>query len=59
MGFIIGRDGAVSSVQSAGSDVPDPAVVSCVVQAFYGLSFPQPEGGVVKVTYPIMLSPGG
>jgi len=59
VGFIIGRDGAVSSVQNAGSDMPDAAVVSCVVRSFYGLSFPQPEGGVVKVTYPIMFTPGG
>jgi hypothetical protein len=51
--FVIGRDGAVSSVQDGGSDLPDPGVVSCVVRAFYGLSFPQPEGGIVTVTYPI------
>lgn len=55
--FVIGRDGAVSSVQNGGSDLADVAVVSCVVRAFYGLSFPQPEGGIVTVTYPIMFSP--
>ncbi len=57
--FVIGRDGAVSQVQNGGSDMPDGNVVSCVVRAFYGLSFPQPEGGIVTVTYPIMFSPGG
>jgi len=57
--FVIGRDGAVSSVQNAGSDLPDSAVVSCVVRSFYGLAFPQPDGGIVTVTYPIMLTPGG
>jgi hypothetical protein len=57
--FVIGRDGAVSSVQNGGSDLADPAVVSCVVRAFYGLSFPQPEGGIVTVVYPILFSPGG
>ncbi len=57
--FVIGRDGAVSSVGNGGSDMPDSGVVSCVVRAFYGLSFPQPEGGIVTVTYPIMFSPGG
>jgi hypothetical protein len=56
--FIIGRDGAVSSVGNGGSDMPDNAVVSCVVRAFYGLSFPQPESGIVTVVYPIMFSPG-
>ncbi|MGK4005624.1 AgmX/PglI C-terminal domain-containing protein [Sorangium sp. So ce1036] len=57
--FVIGRDGAVSNVGNGGSDLPDSGVVSCVVRAFYGLSFPQPEGGIVTVVYPIMLSPGG
>ena len=55
--FVIGRDGAVSSVADGGSDIGNPAVVSCVVRAFYGLSFPQPEGGIVTVTYPIVFSP--
>jgi hypothetical protein len=57
--FVIGVDGSVSSVGNGGSDLPDSGVVSCVVRSFGGLSFPQPEGGVVKVTYPIMFSPGG
>jgi hypothetical protein len=56
--FVIGRDGAVSQVANGGSDMPDGGVVGCVVRAFYGLSFPQPEGGIVTVTYPIMFSPG-
>lgn len=55
--FVIGRDGSVSSVSNGGSDLPDSAVTSCVVRAFYGLSFPQPEGGIVMVTYPIVFSP--
>jgi hypothetical protein len=55
--FVIGRDGSVSSVSDGGSSMPDPAVVTCVVRAFYNLSFPQPEGGIVTVTYPIVFSP--
>ena len=55
--FVIGRDGSVAMVRDGGSDLPDPQVVSCVVRAFYGLSFPQPEGGIVHVTYPIVFSP--
>lgn len=55
--FVIGRDGAVSNV-SAGGDLPDAQVKSCVASAFYGLSFPTPENGIVTVTYPIMLTPG-
>jgi hypothetical protein len=56
--FVIGRDGAVSSAANGGSDLPDGGVVSCVTRAFYGLSFPQPDEGIVTVTYPIMFSPG-
>jgi FHA domain-containing protein len=56
--FVIGRDGAVSNVSNGGSDLPDSNVVNCVVKAFYGLSFPKPEGGIVTVQYPIMLEPG-
>jgi len=56
--FVIGRDGAVSNSANGGSDLPDPGVVSCVVQAFYGLSFPTPDNGIVSVSYPIMFSPG-
>lgn len=56
--FVIGRDGSVSNVSNGGSDIPDSSVVQCVVRAYYGLSFPQPEGGIVTVVYPIMFSPG-
>jgi hypothetical protein len=56
--FVIGRDGAVSNVANGGSDLPDAGVVSCVTRAFYGLSFPQPENGIVTVTYPIVFAPG-
>jgi hypothetical protein len=55
--FVIGRDGQVSNV-GGGGDLPDGAVVSCVTRAFYGLSFPQPDGGIVTVSYPIAFSPG-
>jgi hypothetical protein len=57
--FVIGRDGAVASVGDGGSDLPDKRVVSCVIRAFYGLAFPQPEGGIVTVTYPLVFSPTG
>jgi hypothetical protein len=56
--FVIGRDGKVSNV-SGGGDLPDGGVVSCVTRAFYGLTFPQPEGGIVTVGYPIVFTPGG
>lgn len=56
--FVIGREGAVSNVGDAGSDLSDASVVSCVLSAFNGLSFPQPEGGRVSVVYPITFAPG-
>ena len=56
--FVIGRDGAVNQSSDAGSDLPDQAVVACVVRSFNTLSFPAPEGGVATVTYPIILTPG-
>jgi hypothetical protein len=55
--FVIGHEGEVSSAQNGGSDLPDAGVVSCVTRAFYGLSFPHPETGIVTVTYPIVFSP--
>jgi hypothetical protein len=56
--FVIGRDGAVSNTSNAGADLPDPEVVNCVIRSMSTLAFPQPEGGVVVVVYPIKFSPG-
>jgi len=56
--FVIGRDGAVAQSADGGSDIASQEVISCVVRSFGSLSFPQPEGGVATVIYPIVLSPG-
>ncbi len=56
--FVIDRSGAVSTSQDGGSDLPDQGVVQCVVRGFGNLSFPQPEGGIVTVVYPIIFNPG-
>lgn len=56
--FVIDRHGAVSLAADAGSDLPDQGVISCVVRGFQTLSFPEPSGGMVKVTYPIVFTPG-
>ncbi|WP_394847116.1 AgmX/PglI C-terminal domain-containing protein [Pendulispora brunnea] len=55
--FVIDRGGAVSMAQDSGSDLPDENVRSCVVKSFYALAFPSPEGGTVRVVYPIMFNP--
>ena len=48
----------ISAYDVVMSDIPDSGVVQCVIRNYYGLSFPQPEGGIVTVVYPIMFSPG-
>ncbi|MBM4376598.1 MAG: AgmX/PglI C-terminal domain-containing protein, partial [Deltaproteobacteria bacterium] len=53
--FVIGRDGAVVTA-SGGGTLPDSGVTGCVASAFRGLQFPAPDGGVVRVTYPIAFS---
>lgn len=57
--FVIARDGSVREVADGGSDLPDAKVVACVVDAFKGLVFAQPEGGIVVVTYPIVFMQEG
>lgn len=57
--FVIGRGGEVSNATNAGSSLPDSAVVACVINAFYSLNFPIPEGGIVRATYPITFELGG
>jgi TonB family protein len=54
--FVIARDGSVSMVSVAESSLPDASVAKCVERAFYGLTFPEPEGGIVTVVYPIAFS---
>jgi hypothetical protein len=56
--FVIDRSGSVSTASDGGSDLPDQGVVGCVVRGFGNLSFPQPEGGIVTVVYPITFNPG-
>jgi Ca-activated chloride channel family protein len=55
--FVIGTDGSVMNATGSG-DLPDKDVVACVASAFRGLSFPQPEGGSVTVSFPISFFPG-
>ncbi|HSO36786.1 MAG TPA: AgmX/PglI C-terminal domain-containing protein, partial [Labilithrix sp.] len=55
--FVIDRSGAVSAAADGGSDLPDRAVVACLVRSFGNLSFPQPEGGIVTVIYPLVFEP--
>ncbi|MBW2528442.1 MAG: AgmX/PglI C-terminal domain-containing protein [Deltaproteobacteria bacterium] len=54
--FAIGRDGSVSQAK-AGGDLKDEQVKTCIASEFRAMSFPQPEGGIVTVSYPLELSP--
>jgi hypothetical protein len=56
--FTIAGDGSVSAVSGRDSTLPSKDVVTCVANAFMTLSFPQPEGGVVNVSYPIVFKLG-
>lgn len=52
--FVIGRDGRVARAVDGGSEIKDAKAIACVVEAFSRLEFPQPEGGIVTVAYPIV-----
>lgn len=55
--LLVDRDGVLTGISNGGSDVPDGAVTTCVMNTFVGLSFPVPEAGIVVVTQPIVFSP--
>ena len=48
----------LSAASADVTDLPDPAVVECVVQGFKKVRFPAPKGGVLTVVYPIQFAPG-
>jgi hypothetical protein len=56
--FDVGADGKVSALTILENQLTDCAVAECVVDAFAGIEFPPPGGGVVSVIYPISLQPG-
>jgi hypothetical protein len=54
--FVIGRDGSVSNVSRGDSTLADAETIHCVLTSFSGLQFPAPEGGIVTVVVPLLLS---
>lgn len=56
--FTIDASGGVSQAKSTGT-LPDAAVLGCVEKSFRGLAFPQPQSGVVVVSYPVEFVPAG
>jgi hypothetical protein len=57
--FVIEKDGQVSTITNGDTTLTDKDVVACVTGWFSSLSFPQPEGGTVTVTFPITFAPSG
>jgi Ca-activated chloride channel family protein len=57
--FVIDRNGGITTASDGGSDLPDRGVIDCVVRSFTNLAFPQPEGGIVTVSYPLQFAPSG
>jgi len=56
--FTIAEDGSVHDQrEDARTTLEDKEVIACVVNGFGKLSFPQPQGGVVTVIYPIEFAP--
>ncbi len=51
--FIIDTTGAVETASLSGGSMADAQVQSCVLGVYKTMSFPEPEGGKVMVTYPI------
>jgi hypothetical protein len=55
--FVIARTGEVAAAElGPDSTLDDPKVTSCIVAHYKRMSFPEPEGGVVTVVYPVVFS---
>lgn len=55
--FVIGREGRVTAVRDAGSQLADATVVRCISQTFHQLTFPKPEDGKpITVKFPVRLT---
>jgi tetratricopeptide (TPR) repeat protein len=58
--FVIDKSGSVANARPNGArQINDAAMLSCVVAAHYGLSFPAPESGVVVVNASLGFSTDG
>lgn len=56
--FVVGEDGAVTTVEDGGSDLTDRQVIDCVAEGFYALHFPEPERGDAHLIYRIHFGDG-
>ncbi len=51
--FVINEKGEPEAVKAGGGTMGNATVQACVTKVFTTLSYPEPEGGKVAVTYPI------
>jgi hypothetical protein len=57
LGFVIGADGTVTSVDLGGCEVP-PLLEGCLRTEFDAMRFPPPaHGGTIEVRYPFNVDP--
>ena len=52
--FTIGRTGKVTQSKAVSTSLGSPAVESCIAKAVESWVFPEPDGGIVIVTYPFL-----
>ena len=58
--FVIGAEGTVQMSKVASSNMNNPELEQCVASRFKSWLFPKPKGGgIVQVTYPIILNKSG
>jgi hypothetical protein len=51
--FVIANSGAVIDATNGNSDLPNAAVIACVIKDFASLRFPAPSEGEVHVVFPL------
>jgi hypothetical protein len=56
--FLIDAHGRVSMAHIAGNELTDCEVTACMIEELKKCVFPEPEGGVVTVVYPLVFEPG-
>lgn len=54
--FVIDRSGSVALAAPMENSTGDAAVGACVTRAYSAMTFPQPEGGIVTVVYPVVFT---
>ena len=48
-----------AAIEQQGTTLDDSAAIECMLKVFRDLEFPEPDGGIVTVVYPIMFEPDG